>query len=49
MSTKPKRDRRRTRNAWLPPPVRQVDPDATPDQVARALLRPKRSPRASAL
>lgn len=25
----------------MPPPVRQVDPDATPEQVAAALLRPR--------
>ena len=24
----------------MPPPVRQIDPDATPEQVAKALLRP---------
>ena len=34
-----KRDRRRTKHPWLPPPVRQVNPDATPEQVAKALLR----------
>ena len=41
-----KRDKRRTKHPWLPPPVRQVNPDATPEQVAKALLR--KTPRARA-
>ena len=28
------------RASTMPPPVRQIDPDATPEQVAAALLRP---------
>lgn len=44
--SKPKRDRRRTRNPWQPPPVRQTDPDATPEQVARALLAKQNPPAA---
>ncbi len=26
------------RTSSMPPPVRQIDPDATPEQVAKALL-----------
>ncbi len=28
-----------------PPPVRQTDPNATPEAVAKALLRPARKPK----
>ncbi|MCY3606897.1 MAG: hypothetical protein OXG57_00495 [Acidimicrobiaceae bacterium] len=38
-----KPDKRRTRHPHLPPPVRQVDPDATPERVAQALLRNRNS------
>ena len=36
-----------TRTSPMPPPVRQQDPDATPEQVAAALLRRDPAPTAA--